>query len=367
MANQKDYYEILGVKKEATAEEIKKAYRKLAHEHHPDKGNGNAAKFKEINEAYQVLSNPQKRQAYDQFGHAGPGMGGTPGGGFDWSQYQQGFGGQGFNVNFEDLGGLGDIFDMFTGGRGRERRRAKGADIEASISIDFMEAVKGTEREITLEKYDACEKCGGTGAQKGSGTKTCPTCKGAGQVQQKRQTMFGVFATSAPCEECHGTGKVPEKECEACKGAGRIRERKPFKVKIPAGIDSGQSIRLEGKGEAGPAGVPAGDLYLTVMVKNNSKFERRGTDVLSEVKISFPKAALGTAVDVETVEGDVKLKIPAGTQSGKVFRLSGKGIKDIHSERKGDHLVTVKVETPTHLTKKQKELLSEFEEKKGWF
>jgi molecular chaperone DnaJ len=369
MPEKRDYYEVLGVKKEASTEEIKKSYRKLAHEYHPDKGTGDATKFKEINEAYQTLSDPQKRKAYDQFGHAGPTMGGGGAGGFDWSQYQGGFGGgQGFNINMEDFGGLGDIFEMFTGGAGRQsRQRQKGADIEASISIDFMDAVKGTERDITLDKYDVCDRCDGTGAEKGSSTKTCPTCHGSGQVRHEQQTMFGVFAQTAVCETCHGTGKVPEKPCEKCKGVGRIKERKPFKVKIPAGIDNGQSIRITGKGEAGPAGVPPGDLYLTVMVKSDSRFKREGMNIYSEAEISFPEAALGTTADIETVEGKVKLNIPAGTQSGRIFKLTDRGITDVNSERKGDHLITIIVKTPTKLTRKQKELLTEFEEDKSWF
>lgn len=367
MADKRDYYDVLGVKKEASTDEIKKAYRKLAHEHHPDKGTGDAIKFKEINEAYQVLSDPQKRKTYDQFGHAAPNMGGSAGG-FDWSQYQQGFGGQGFNINMDDLGGLGDIFEMFTGaGGGRTRRSQKGADIEASIAIEFMEAVRGVEKEITLDKYDLCDRCAGTGAEKGSGQKTCPTCHGSGQVRVEQRTMFGVFAQAAVCETCKGSGKVPEKACEKCKGEGRIKERRPFKVKIPAGIDNGQSIKIPERGEAGPAGIPPGDLYLSVMVKADPRFERQGSNIISEAKITFPKAALGTNVEVETVDGKVQLKVPAGTQSGKVFKLSGRGVADLHTDRKGDHLVTIIVETPTKLTHKQKKLLEEFEKGGSWF
>jgi molecular chaperone DnaJ len=365
-----NYYDILGVGKNASSDEIKKAYRKLAQKYHPDKGGGKEAeaKFKEINQAYQTLSDPQKRSSYDQFGEAGPRMGGA-GGGFDWSQYQQGFGGQGFNINFEDLGGFGDIFEMFTGsGRsGAARRPQKGSDIEAGISIDFMDAVKGIEKEITIDKFDVCDRCKGNGAEPGSGTKTCPTCNGSGQVRQERQTIFGVMAQTATCPTCKGSGKVPEKPCSKCKGEGRIRERKPFKVKIPAGIASGQTIRIPEKGEAGQAGIKPGDLYLTVMVKEDKKFTREGNNILSEVSISFPRAALGTTVEVETVDGSLKLKVPAGTQSGKVFRLSEKGMPIINTSRRGDQLVTIKVKTPTKLSRKQRQLLEELESDKTWF
>lgn len=371
MAEKRDYYEILGVSKNASAEEIKKAYRKLALKYHPDKGGTkeDEVKFKEVNEAYQVLSNPEKRKAYDQFGHASPNMGGPGGAGFDWSQYTQGFGGgQGFNVNFEDLGGLGDIFEtIFTGGGRRSRRPRKGADIEARITIDFAYVIKGAEKEMVLDKYDPCDRCKGTGAEPEKGTKTCPTCNGRGQVSKQTQTMFGTFAQTATCDSCGGSGKVPEERCRKCQGEGRTRERKPIKVKIPAGIESGQTIRLSGLGEAGPAGIPAGDLYLTVLIRTDSRFHREGANIYSETKISFPQAALGTTVDVETVEEKVNLKIPAGTQSGKVFRLSGRGLPHLNSSRKGDHFVTVIVETPNKLSRKQRQLLSDFENDKGWF
>lgn len=368
MSDKRDYYDVLGVSKGASADEIKKAYRKIAHKHHPDKGGTkeDEAKFKEANEAYQTLSDDQKRKAYDQFGHASSRMGG---GGFDPNMYSNmgGFGNGGFNVNFEDLGGIGDIFEMFTGGGGRSRKPKKGSDIEAATSIDFMDAVRGTEHKLILDKYNVCDKCSGNGAESGSSLKTCPTCSGSGQTRTERHTMFGTFAQMATCESCAGAGKVPEKPCPKCQGAGRIKDRKPLKVRIPVGIDSGQTIRIEGQGEAGPAGIPPGDLYLTIMVKSDSRFKREGANIYSEAKISFPKAALGTTIEVETVEGNITLKIPSGTQSGKTFKLSGRGLPKIHSSHKGDHLVTVIVETPTKLSRKQKELLEQFESDKGWF
>jgi molecular chaperone DnaJ len=367
MSDKKDYYELLGVSKGATKEELKKAYRKLALKYHPDKGGSkeDENKFKEVSEAYSVLSDDQKRQAYDQFGHNGPRMGGG-GGGFNPNDFA-GFGNQGFNVNFEDLGGLGDIFGDLFGGGGRSRGPQRGSDIQAAVSIDFMESVKGVEKEIILDKYSVCDHCKGDGAEPGSGQKTCPTCNGKGKVTQQTQTMFGTFAQTATCSTCNGLGKVPEKECTKCHGAGRIRERKPLKVKIPAGIDSGQTIRIEGAGEAGQPGARPGDLFLSISIRADKRFERQGSDVISEVKISFPKAALGTTVEVETVEGMVTLKIPAGTQSGKIFRLSGRGISHLHSSRKGDQLVTVLVETPTKLSREQKKLLEQFEDEKHWF
>jgi molecular chaperone DnaJ len=367
--DKRDYYEILGVSKSASADEIKKAYRKIAHKYHPDKGGTkeDEAKFKEANEAYQILSDDQKRKAYDQFGHAGPRMGGGAGG-FDPNMYANmgGFGNGGFNINFDDLGGIGDIFEMFTGG-GRPRKPKKGADIEVATSIEFMEMVHGTEHEILLDKLNVCDKCKGKGAETGSSLKTCPTCTGSGQVRREQHTMFGTFAQNTVCENCSGTGKVPEKPCTKCHGAGRLKERVPLKIRIPAGIESGQTIRVEGKGEAGPAGIPPGDLYVNIVVRGDSRFKRNGADIFSEAKISFPKAALGTTVDIETVDGKVTLKIPAGTQSGKTFKLTGHGLSYLHSSRRGDHLVTTIVETPTKLSRKQRQLLEEFEEDKSWF
>ncbi len=367
--SKEDYYQILGVDKNASVDEIKKAYRKLAVKYHPDKGGTkeDEVKFKEANEAYQVLSDPQKRKAYDQFGHSGPRMGGSSGeGGFNYQDFSHGFSGGGFNINYEDLGGIGDIFgDMFGGGR--PRRPKKGADLETSIVIDFMEAVTGVEKEIILDKYSECEKCKGSGTEPGSSTKTCPTCDGSGQIRKERQTMLGIIAQTVVCDECSGSGKVPEIECSSCHGEGREKDKKPMKIKIPAGIDSGQTVRLSGKGEAGPAGVPAGDLYLTVIIRSDKRFRRNGSNVISESEISFPQAALGTTIDVETVGGKVKLKVPAGTQSGKIFRLSERGITVLSGSRKGDHLVTVNVKTPTRLSRKQKKMLEEFDNDKSWF
>jgi molecular chaperone DnaJ len=368
MAEKKDYYELLGVTKSATQEEIKKAFRKAALKHHPDKGGGKEAeaKFKEVNEAYQILSDPEKRKMYDQFGHNGPKMGGGQGG-FDWGQYAGGgYGQNGFNVNFEDLGGLGDIFgEMFGGGRSRAPKR--GSDVEAHITIDFAEMVKGVEREVTLSGMVGCDRCSGKGTEPGTSLKTCSTCKGSGRVTHQVQTIFGTIAQSGTCETCGGSGKVPEKPCTKCRGKGRIESTRDIKVKIPAGIDDGQTIRVSGKGEAGPAGTPAGDLYLVVRVRPNHEFKREGSNIYSTSSISFPMAALGTTIDVKTVEDVVKLKIPAGTQSGKVFRLSGRGLSFPGSHRKGDHFVTVEVVTPSKLSSRQKKLLEEFEADKSWF
>lgn len=365
----KNYYELLGVSKGATQEEIKKAYRKLALKYHPDKGGSkeDEAKFKDINQAYSVLSDVQKRKQYDQFGEAGPRMGGA-GGNVNWEDMMRGFGGQtgGFNINFEDLGGFSDIFgDMFGGGR--SRRPQKGADLETSVTIDVAEAFKGATREIVLDKYSSCDRCHGEGAEPGSKIEGCKTCGGSGRIKKVHQTMFGAIAQTGICDTCGGKGKVPEKKCSKCHGEGRVHERTGTKIKIPAGIENGQTIRLAGKGEAGPAGVPAGDLYLTILVRPDKRFKRDGANIYSEVEISFPNAALGTAVKVETIQGEVKLKIPAGTQPGKIFRISQKGMPHLNRDGYGDHFVTVNVKTPTRLSRKQKKLLEEFDKEKGFF
>ncbi len=369
MAEKRDYYDILGVSKTATDDEIKKAYRKLAMKHHPDRGGGKEAeeKFKEANEAYQVLSDAAKRKQYDQFGHNPFGNGASAGAG-GYQQYG-GFNGGGFNINMDDLGGFGDIFETFFGGGGggRGSRTRKGADIQAEIRISFEEAVFGAEKDFSLLKMNSCDHCKGSGAEPGSGEKTCPTCYGKGQVQTEQHTIFGTFASASVCPECHGKGKVPEKKCTKCHGEGRVKEQVTIKVKIPAGVDNGQTIRVSGKGEAGEYGVPAGDLYLIVRVASDKRFVRNGFNIESETEISFPQAALGTTVEVETLEGKLTLKIPAGTQSGKVFKLSDRGVPHLNGRQRGDHLVTVIVKTPTKLSGKQKKLLEEFDNEKGWF
>ncbi len=372
MAVKKDYYEVLGVSKTASDVELKKAYRKLAMKYHPDKGGGAEAeaKFKEINEAYSVLSDATKRKNYDQFGHNGPfGAGNGPSGtgGFNYQQYG-GFG-QGVEFDMSDLGGFGDIFETFFGGGGRStsRKAQKGNDIHAEIRIDFKEAVFGVEKDFNLLKMNTCSKCKGNGAEPGTTFKTCPTCHGSGQIQTQSRTIFGTFSSASICSDCFGKGKIPEKKCSKCSGEGRLKEQVTIKVKIPAGIDDAQKIRISGAGEAGKQGVPPGDLYLRVNINRDKKFSRSGFDILSEVEITFPQAALGSNVEVETVDGKLKLKIPAGTQSGKVFKLSDHGVPKLHSNKRGDHLVTVIVKTPTSLSRKQKQLLEEFDKDKSWF
>jgi molecular chaperone DnaJ len=364
----KDYYELLGVSKGATQEEIKKAYRKLALKYHPDKGGTkeDEAHFKEINQAYSTLGDAEKRKQYDQFGEAGPRMGG--GGSANWEDIMRGFGGQGgsYNVNFEDLGGFGDIFGDIFGGGTRSRQPRKGSDLETSVQIDFSDVLKGITREIVLDKYNECSRCKGAGAEPGSKIETCRTCGGSGQIKKTRQTMLGTMAQVVTCDTCGGSGKVPERKCSRCHGEGRVKERATIKVKIPAGIENGQTIRLAGKGEAGPSGIPAGDLYLTILVRPDKRFHREGANIYSETEITFPNAALGTTVDVETVSGKVKLKIPAGTQSGKVFRLTDHGLPHLNRDSRGDHFVTVNVKTPTRLSRKQRKILEDFENDKGW-
>jgi molecular chaperone DnaJ len=360
MATKRDYYEILGVGKDASADEIKKAFRKAAVEHHPDRG-GDEAKFKEINEAYEVLKDTDKRKRYDQFGHAGVGgAGGNPfGGGFG------GFG-QGQNVNFDfgDLG-LGDIFSSFFGGgfagaQGGGHRQARGRDVQADIEINFEQAVFGTEVDLNLHLEDTCEHCKGTTVEPGYELKTCDECKGSGQIVNLTRTVFGNIQQVTVCPKCRGSGKVPEKACSVCRGKGTASKRQTVNLKIPAGIDDGATIRLREHGEAIANG-PKGDLYVNVHVKPHKKFTREGDLILSEEHVGMVEAALGTEIDVDTVDGAVRMKVPAGTQSGSDFKLSDHGVPHLRGNSRGAHIVTIIVDTPTKLTKQQQELLQAFQ------
>lgn len=359
--NKRDYYEVLGVSKSASADEIKKAFRKAAVKYHPDKQGGDETKFKEASEAYEVLKDQQKRQRYDQFGHAGVGGngGGSAGGGNPFEGFG-GFGGQNMNFDFGD-GGLGDIFGQFFGGGQQQRRGPKrGRDVETSITLSFEQAVFGVEEDLDLDMEDECSHCHGTTVEPGHSMKTCPTCKGAGQQNRVMNTIFGQIQQAVTCETCHGTGKVPEKVCSVCKGKGTQRRKQTITLKVPAGIDDGSTIRLKERGEAIGGGTK-GDLYVHIRVKAHKKFTREGDIILSEERISMVDAALGTEIDVETVDGTVRMKIPAGTQSGTDFKLSHHGVPHLRGSSRGAHIVSVIVDTPTKLSKKQKELLEQFE------
>ncbi len=356
----RDYYEILGVGKNASADEIKKAFRRLAVQHHPDKEGGDETKFKEINEAYEVLKDSSKRQRYDQFGHAG--VGGAAGGGNPF----EGFSGQGQNVNFDfgDLG-LGDIFGSFFGGQtgGRQRRQARGRDVEVAVETTFEQAVFGTEADLSLALEDACEHCKGSTVEPGHELKSCDECGGSGQVTRVMRTVFGNIQQASVCQKCKGAGKIPEKVCGVCHGKGTQRKTQRISLKIPAGIDDGATIRLREHGEAIANG-PKGDLYVNVRVKPHKKFTREGDLILSEEIVGMVDAALGTEIDVETVDGPVRMKIPPGTQSGTDFKLSSHGVPHLRRETRGPHIVTISVETPTKLSKRQQELLQEFKNSK---
>lgn len=341
----KDYYAILGVPKNASEDEIKRAFRKLAHEHHPDKG-GSEEKFKEINEAYQVLGDKEKRARYDQFGTAdGPaGFGGFPGGGFG-------------NFDPSQFGDFGDIFDSFFGGGGRRSRRAKGDDIQVDISLTFKESVFGVAKDIPLNKHSTCERCGGNGAEPGSKMKSCPTCEGKGFTISTQRTILGSVQVRTECATCHGRGEVPEKTCTTCGGEGTVRARKTIRVDIPPGVEEGTQVRVRGEGESiGDQGDP-GDLYLRIRVTEDSRFTREGSTIFSEKKIGFTQAALGDSVEVDTVDGKVSMKIPPGTQSGDELRLRGKGVPSRGG--RGDQIVIIKVVTPTKLDRKTRDLLEE--------
>jgi molecular chaperone DnaJ len=355
--NKRDYYEVLGVKKDASPDEIKKAYRRLAVQHHPDKEGGDETKFKEASEAYDVLKDSQKRQRYDQFGHAG--VGGSSGGSSSGGNPFEGFGGQNVHFDFGD-GGLGDIFSQFFGGGASSRQAPRrGRDIEISLQLSFEEAVFGVEHKIELDIEDTCEHCKGTTVEPGYDLKTCPTCHGSGQVNRVMNTIFGQMQQATTCETCHGRGKVPEKECTVCHGKGTQRRKQTVNVKIPAGVDDGATIRLSGRGEATLDG-EKGDLYIHLRVKADKKFTREGDIILSEQHISMIDAALGTEIEVGTVDGSVRMKVPAGTQSGTDFKLSGHGVPHLNGDRRGPHIVSVIVDIPKKLSKRQKEILEEF-------
>ncbi|HTB49283.1 MAG TPA: molecular chaperone DnaJ [Verrucomicrobiae bacterium] len=352
----RDYYEVLGVGKSASADEIKKAFRRAAVEHHPDRG-GDEAKFKELNEAYEVLKDTDKRKRYDQFGHAG--VGGAAGGG---NPFGGGFGGQGQNINFDfgDLG-LGDIFNSFFGGGQQQGRaqQARGRDVEAGVEISFEQAVFGTEVDLTLNLDDTCEHCKGTTVEPGHELKTCDQCKGSGQVVTVARTIFGNIQQAALCPKCHGRGKIPEKVCSVCRGKGTQTKKQAIQLKIPAGIDDGATIRLREHGEAIANG-PKGDLYVNIRVKPDKKFTREGDLILSEEHVGMVEAALGTEIEVETVDGPVRMKVPVGTQSGSDFKLSNHGVPHLRGNSRGAHIITITVDTPTKLSKRQQEQLKAF-------
>ena len=362
MAEKRDYYEVLGIQKGASEDEIKKAYKKLARKYHPDMNPGDKEaeeKFKEVNEANEVLSDPEKKARYDQFGFAGvdPNYGAGAGGG----AYGGGF----------DFGDLGDIFGSFFGGGfgGGQRRNPnapqRGESIRASVSVSFTEAAFGCEKSVTLERSEQCPTCKGNGCAPGTTPEICPDCHGTGTVQTRRQTPMGVFASNGPCRKCGGTGRLIHQPCPDCRGTGAVRKRKTIKVNIPAGIDHGQTISLRGQGNAGRNGGPAGDLLITVMVQPHELFRRDGVDVFCEAPITFAQAVLGAELEIPTIDGKVKYSIPEGTQTGTVFRLKGKGIPVLNGRGRGDQYVTVTIETPRNLNKVLKEALRRFSETLG--
>lgn len=368
--NKRDYYEVLGISKSASADEIKKAYRRLAVEHHPDRG-GDEAKFKEATEAYEVLKDSAKRQRYDQFGHAGVGSSAASDGGNPFAGFG-GAGGQEFNFDFGDLG-LGDILGSFFGGGGQARgssRKNRGRDVETEVEVSFEDAIFGTDVELNLHLEDECEHCQGTTVEPGHELTTCDQCKGSGQVSRVTRTIFGNIQQATVCPKCHGQGKMPEKLCSVCGGKGTKRKSQEVKLKVPAGIDDGATIRLKERGEAIANG-DKGDLYVNIRVKPHKKFTREGNLVLSEEHLSMVDAALGTEIDVETVDGPVRMKVPMGTQSGTDFKLSSHGVPALNGGNRGPHIVTVVVDTPTKLTTKQKQILEQLRKesssKKGLF
>ena len=351
--SKRDYYDVLGIGKDASQEEIKKTYRKLARKYHPDvnKEPGAEDKFKEVKEAYEVLNDEQKRAQYDRFGHA--------------STQGQGFGGGGFGG--EDFGGFGDIFDMFFGGGGRRDPNAprQGNDLQYTMTLDFEEAIFGKETDISIPSDENCDTCKGSGAKPGTKPETCNHCQGSGQLNMEQNTPFGRVVNKRVCHHCNGTGKEIKEKCTTCHGKGKVKKQKKIHIKIPAGIDNGQQIRVAGKGEPGVNGGPAGDLYVVIQVRSHEFFQRDGDDIFCDMPITFAQAALGDEIEVPTVHGKVKLKIPAGIQTGKTFRLRSKGVPNVRGYGHGDQNVRIRVITPTNLTERQKELLREFNDLSG--
>ncbi|MDD5121471.1 MAG: molecular chaperone DnaJ [Patescibacteria group bacterium] len=369
-----DYYKTLGINKNASADEIRRAFRELAHKYHPDKAGGNAEKFKEVNEAYQTLSDAEKRKMYDQYGETfqqARSQGGFSG--FDnfrdWATWAEAMKQNGHQTNqgfqgaeFGDLGDIfGDLFGGFSGGRTRARKKT-GRDMEIEISVDFKEAVFGTEKELRLEKNATCQKCGGTGAEPGSKIINCSRCRGTGQVAQDQTTFFGTFRTVGECPECRGEGKLTSKKCVQCKGEGRYQQYQNIKVKIPAGVNDGGVIRLAGYGEAGAKSATAGDLYIHLHIRPDKYFKREGYNLYSQEQISISQAVLGGKINVRTIDGEVVLKIPAGTYSGQEFKLSGKGVPFLKGHGRGDQIVEVEIKVPKNLNKKQKDLFEKLQD-----
>lgn len=354
----KDYYELLGVPRGANDDELKKAFRKLAHQYHPDKQGGDEKKFKEINEAYQVLSDTEKRRVYDQVGHAAYKQGASSG--------SPSWGGAGFGtggVEF-DMGDIGDIFGDFFGfgGSGKRRggsRQKRGKDIAMDMTLEFREAVFGTEKEVKLYKTSMCSRCHGNCAEPGTKISQCGTCKGSGQVTSVQRTFLGNIQTATTCPQCHGAGSHIEKKCSECSGAGIVKKEERLSVKIPAGINDNETIRLSGQGEAGLQGAPAGDLYITMRVRQDKKFQRHGSDLILTVPIHFTQAVLGDTISIETLDGKVDLRIPPGTQVGTILRMQGLGVPHLQKSGRGSILVTVDIQTPKNLSRKQRDLLEQ--------
>ncbi|USK90852.1 molecular chaperone DnaJ [Rossellomorea marisflavi] len=355
--SKRDYYEVLGVEKGASKEEMKKAYRKLSKKYHPDinKEADAADKFKEVKEAYEVLSDDQKRAQYDRFGHTDP---------------NQGFGGGGAGDFGGGFGGFEDIFNTFFGGGGGGRRRdpnapRAGADLQYTMTLSFEEAVFGKDTEIEIPREEECDTCHGSGAKPGTKVETCSHCQGSGQLNVEQNTPFGRIVNRRVCHHCNGSGKQIKEKCRTCGGDGKVQKRRKISVKIPAGIDDGQQLRVSGQGEPGINGGPAGDLYVVFHVRSHDFFERNGDDVYCEMPITFAQAALGDEIEVPTLHGKVKLKVPGGTQTGTRFRVKGKGVPNVRGYGTGDQHVLIKVVTPSKLTEKQKQLLREFADISG--